>query len=338
MVVFEIIDGKLRPSPIQERGEFTSIHPLWVEICKASQAERLFVGGHFGVDLADPSETTDLEVSARFRVEANDAIHLHSNFLLERQGEPHSVPVSFVLHTGVIFSVHNEELPIFRLLRLRAATQPGYVSIGIDILLDLYGADVEYSAGALEEIYQRLGMVGRQVLHETMTDKIAASILSAIADQEDRNGRIRSNILDTQRALSFLMWRKLLSPSQTEDTRQIMRDIESLGSHTSFLFDKINFLMDATVGFINVNQNHRVNQLTFLSVVFMPINVLAGIGGMSEFSMMTRSIPWPLAYGSFVVVMGLVGYGTYLIVKSLENRKLVKKATKAPGSKRLLAR
>lgn len=114
---------------------------------------------------------------------------------------------------------------------------------------------------------------------------------------------------------------KVLSQSQFEDAKQILRDIESLNSHTAFLFDKINFLMDATIGFININQNKRVTQLTVFGVVFMPINILAGIGGMSEFSMMTQGIPWQISYGVFVVSLGLIGWATYLAIKYFENRK-----------------
>lgn len=56
--------------------------------------------------------------------------------------------------------------------------------------------------------------------------------------------------------------------------------------------------MDAIIGFININQNRRVSQLPVFGVVFMPINILAGIGGMPEFSMMTQGIPWPISYGA----------------------------------------
>ncbi len=191
-------------------------------------------------------------------------------------------------------------------------------------MLDLYGADVEYSADSLEDIYATLGKVGRQVLSETMSDSEAAATLANIAEEEDLNGRIRSDILDSQRALSFLMRCKILSQSQLDDARQIMRDIESLNSHTAFLFDKINFLMDATIGFININQNRRVSQLTVFGVVFMPLNILAGIGGMSEYSMMTTGIPWPIAYGAFIVGMGLVGWGTFVALKHVESRKMKK--------------
>ncbi len=147
------------------------------------------------------------------------------------------------------------------------------------------------------------------------------------------NGRIRGNILDTQRAINFLIRSKILSGAQHEDARQILRNIESLNSHTSFLFDKINFLMDATIGFININQNRRINQLTVFSVVFTPINILAGMGGMSEFSMMTQGIPWPFAYGGFLVGAGLIGATTFYVLKRFERR-----VTRAPSATQRQAR
>ena len=139
-----------------------------------------------------------------------------------------------------------------------------------------------------------------------MTNSQAATILSDIAIEEDLNGKIRRNVMDTRNALSFLMRSKLLSVSQHEDVKEILRDIDSLDGHTSFLFNKINFQMDATVGFLNVNQNIDLKRLTIISVVFMPVNIIAGIGGMSEFSMMTNSIPWQLAYGCLIVSAALV--------------------------------
>ena len=94
---------------------------------------------------------------------------------------------------------------------------------------------------------------------------------------------------------------------------------------TSLLFVKINFLMDATVGFININQNDTMKQLTVISVIFMPINVLAGIGGMSEYSMMTHDVmPWPVAYVAFFIGMAVVAFVTYHILRHFEKCKIKK--------------
>ena len=320
--VFELQGGRLRQVKVPNKADLANIVPIWVDLVAPSAEMRFWIGEFFGLDLPDPNNLTDLEHSARFYVEDNGEIHLHSDFLLDTEDKAHSVAVAFVLHNDILFSVRKEELPVFRLQRLRARTQPGYVTEGKDVLLDLYAADAEYSADALEEIYADFETVGKRVLNPQVTDDAAAHILSEIARGEDLNGRIRRNVLDTRRALSFLMRGKSLSPKQLEEAREIVRDIESLDAHTTFLFGKINFLMDATVGFININQNRRVSKLTSISIMFLPINILAGIGGMSEFSMMTNyfNVGLPTAYAGFVIGSVLVGWGTHHILKLFETR------------------
>jgi magnesium transporter len=319
---FELKNGRLSQVQVGSRADLAHLKPIWVDLVAPTPFVRSWVGRYFGVDLPDPEDLTDLEASARFYVEDNGEVHLHSDFLLDRpDGEARNVAVAFILHENILFSVRGEELPVFRLQRLRARTQPGYVRDGMEVLLDLYDADVEYSADTLEDIYAELEKVGRQVLTPHVSDDAAAEILAEIAKSEDLNGRIRRNVLDTRRALSFLMRSRMLTTEQQEDARQILRDIESLDGHTSFLFGKINFLMDATVGFININQNKRVSKLTALGVVFMPMNIIAGIGGMSEFSMMTQGIPWQVSYGAFTLVMIALGYGTYHAMRYFEQRR-----------------
>lgn len=322
--IFELHNGRLRQTEIKHPQELAGCQPIWVDLVAPTPRVREWVGKHFGLELPDPENLTDLEASARFYIEDNGEVHLHSDFLLDLNTESRNVAVAFILHNETLFSVRSEELPVFRLQRMRARTQPGYVTDGADVLLDLYAADAEYSADRLEDVYAELELVGKKVLSTRLSDDEAGDILSDIARQEDLNGRVRRNVLDTRRALSFLVRSHLLTTDQTEDSRQILRDIESLDSHTSFLFGKINFLMDAVVGFININQNQRVGKLTTLSIIFMPINILAGMGGMSEFSMMTTGIPWEYAYSGFTVAMALVGWLTYLGLSHHEKREALK--------------
>jgi magnesium transporter len=290
---FQLVDGRLSKVAITCRHDLELMQPIWIDLLSPSKAQRLLIGQHYGLDLPDPDELTDLEASARFYVE-QEQIHIHSDFLLDREGKARSVPVAFVLRGDILFSVRGEELPVFRLQRLRARSQPGFVSDSRDMLLDLYGAEAEYSADALENIYSELETVSRKVLSQTMSDEDAARILADIAEQEDLNGRIRRNMLDTQRAVSFLLRRKLLLPTQLEDAQQILRDIESLNSHTAFLFDKINFLMDATVGFININQNKVIKIFSVASVALLPPTLIASIYGMNFNNM--PELEWMFGY------------------------------------------
>ena len=323
---FELRDGRLHQVPVRTRDDLEQIKPIWVDLVDPTPEVRYWVGEFFGLEVPDPDSLTDLEASARFYVEDNGEVHLHSDFLLESDEQSQSVAVAFVLHKEVLFSVRQVELPVFRLQRLRARTQPGYVTEGKDVLLDLYAAGAEYSADALEEVYAELEESSKRVLNPRVTDDAAAQILAEIARAEDVNGLIRRNLLDTRRALSFLMRGKFLSERQHEEAREIVRDIESLDGHTTFLFGKVNFLMDATVGFININQNRRVSKLTSLSVVLLPINILAGIGGMSEYTMAAGDvgISWPVAYLLFVMGATALGYGTYQVLKYIEAREIAR--------------
>jgi len=322
---FVLEEGRLCQVPVGKKADLANIKPIWVDLVAPSAEVRYWVGDFFGLELPDPDRLTDLEASARFYIENNGEIHLHSDFLLEADNEARNVAVAFILHRDILFSVRQEELPVFRLQRLRARTEPGYVTEGKDVLLDLYSADAEYAAEVLEDVYADLEAVEKRVLNPSITDDEAAQILSAIAHGGDLNGRIRRNVLDTRRAVTFLMRRKFLSPEQQNESQQILRDIESLDGHTSFLFGKTNFLMDTAVGFININQNKRVSKLTTISVIFMPINILAGMGGMSEFSMMTQGIPWPVAYGAFMVGSIIIGGLTFLGLNYYEKRQLEKR-------------
>jgi len=73
----------------------------------------------------------------------------------------------------------------------------------------------------------------------------------------------------------------MLNAEQFEEARQILRDIDSLDSHTEFLFEKINFLMDATVGFININQNKIIKIFSVASVALLPPTLIASLYGMN---------------------------------------------------------
>ncbi|MDO9103558.1 MAG: CorA family divalent cation transporter [Methylovulum sp.] len=318
---FDLREGRLHEITLNTPQDLREAKPIWIDLVAPTFEDRIWVGDIFGIEFPDPDKLSDLESSARFYVEENGEIHLHSDFLLDKDDVSRNIAVAFILYQDILFSIRKEELPVFRLQRLRALSQPDFVANARDILLDLYAANAEYSADALEDVYLALEVVGTHVLSKPMSDEEAAKILVDIANEEDLNGRIRRNVMDTRRAVSFLMRGKFLAKDQLEYSQQILRDIESLDGHTAFLFDKINFLMDASVGFININQNKVVKRLTVVSVVFMPLNVLAGIGGMSEFSMMTQGIPWPVSYSLFSLGLAFVGWLTFVILRILENRE-----------------
>jgi magnesium transporter len=294
--VFVLQNGRLCQVPIESRTDLEKAAPVWVDLTDPNDDERAWVRAIYGVTLPGEDEVKDIEASARYYEAENGDLHLRTDFLLDEEDGPAGVvTVAFILAKKMLFSVHNEDLPVFRLVRMRARSRPGSIEDYMDVLLDLYATDAEYSADSLEGIYQNLEEVSRRVLQKEFTDQDAAAALNAIAQEEDLNGRIRRNMMDTRRAVSFLMRGRLLNAEQFEEARQILRDIESLDGHTSFLFDKINFLMDATVGFININQNKIIKIFSVASVAFLPPTLIASIYGMN-FKRWFPELDWSLGY------------------------------------------
>jgi magnesium transporter len=300
--VFTLVNGRLFQEEIDSLPALAHVQPVWVDLEAPTAEEKGWIRERFGLAIPDDIVDDDLEESARFYEEDNGELHIRSDFLIDDDVAPRNVRVAFVLHGAVLFSVHAEDLPVFRLLRLRARRIPALIEDAKDVLLKLYDADAEYSADTLEGIYDKLEKVSALVLKEkSINDETAGQALAAIAKEEDLNGRIRRNVMDTRRALSFMMRSRMLAAEQFEEARQILRDIDSLDSHTAFLFDKINFLMDAVVGFININQNKIIKIFSVASVALLPPTLIASIYGMNFRAM--PELDWAWGYPFAIALM-----------------------------------
>ena len=316
--VFTLANGRLFQEEIESLEELAQFKPIWVDLESPTLEERRWVRQHFGLNIPDDAMDEDIEESARFFEEDNGELHIRSDFLIDDDEQPRAVRVAFILNQhntelrghGVLFSIHDEDVPVFRLLRMRARRMPGLIEDAKEVLLKLFDADAEYCADTLEDIYDELDNVSRQVLAGDVTDNKAGEVLAAIARHEDMSGRIRRNVMDTRRAVSFMMRTRMLSAEQFEDARQILRDLDSLDSHTAFLFDKINFLMDATVGFININQNKIIKIFSVASVALLPPTLIASIYGMNFQYMPELNQTW--GYPAALVLMLLSAVGPML--------------------------
>jgi len=287
--IFSLANGRLFQEEIESLEELSKFQPIWVDLESPTLEEKRWVKQYYGLSIPEDVMDEDIEESARFYAEDNGDIHIRSDFLVADDEQPRTVRAAFILNQvnsdlrskGILFSIHDEDIPVFRLLRMRARRAPGLIEDAKEVLLKLFDADAEYSADTLEGIYDALEKVSKKVLSGNVTDAIAGEALGAIARHEDMSGRIRRNVMDTRRAVSFLMRSKMLNAEQFDEARQILRDIDSLDSHTAFLFDKINFLMDATVGFININQNKIIKIFSVASVALLPPTLVASVYGMN---------------------------------------------------------
>ena len=307
--IFTLANGRLCQEEIESLEELSRFRPIWVDLESPTPDEKRWIMQYYGLSIPADAMDEDIEESARFYREDNGELHIRSDFLVPDADQPHTVRVAFILNLdnaelksqGVLFSIHDEDVPVFRLLRMRARRAPGFIEDAKEVLLKLFDGDAEYSADTLEGIYDDLEKVSRKVLSGDVTDAMAGEVLGAIARNEDMSGRIRRNAMDTRRAVSFMMRSKILNGEQFEEARQILRDIDSLDSHTAFLFDKINFLMDATVGFININQNKIIKIFSVASVALLPPTLIASVYGMN-FKYLPE-LDWALGYPYALALM-----------------------------------
>lgn len=102
----------------------------------------------------------------------------------------------------------------------------------------------------------------------------------------------------------------MLSPDQAQRVKGVLRDIDSLNGHTGFIFDKINFLMDALLGMINLEQNKIIKIFSIAAVVFLPPTLVASIYGMNFEHM--PEMKWPLGYPMALLLMVFAGGAPYL--------------------------
>lgn len=306
--VFSLNRGRLQQHEIEQREELDQLNPIWVDLDEPTEEEKRWVVEKYHIRLPDNLQDDDLEESARFfEDEVDEALHIRCNFLIDDGKQARNIPAVFIYKQSQdnsepdrLFSLHSEDIPVFRLLRLRARRMSGLIANAKEVLLELYAGDVEHSADALEHIYDALESVSRHVLTSTMSDQLAEETLSIIAQEEDLNSRIRRNMMETRRTVGYLMRSKILSAEEFDDAREILRDIDSLDSHTSFLFEKINFLMDATVGFININQNKIIKIFSVASVALLPPTLIASIYGMN---LKIPEFEWEYGYPFAIALM-----------------------------------
>jgi len=307
---FQLEENRLCRIELDENDNLSD--SLWVDLVEPEESERDRVQLELGQSLATRPELEDIESSARF-FEDEDGLHIHSFFFFE-DAEDHAgnSTVAFTIREGRLYTLRERELPAFRLYRMRARKQLMVDGNPFELLLDLFETKIEQLADEIENIYSDLEKLSRVIMEGRQGAEYDAA-LSTLAEQEDIGWKVRLCLMDTQRALNFLLRKARLPVSQLEQAREILRDIESLLPHNESLFQKVNFLMQAAMGFISIEQNRIIKIFSVVSVVFLPPTLVASSYGMN-FEFMPE-LTWSFGYPSAIVLMMLAGLAPYIYFK-----------------------
>lgn len=285
---------------------------VWIDLIEASEEDREFIEQNININFAHKLDLDDIESSARF-FEDKEGLHIHSFFFCEDdEGHPDLETVAFTVKDNHLYSIRGRDLTPFRLYRFRSLRQNLLVGDPYEILLDIFETKVEQIADLIEDTYNSLDELSRKILLGYETNSLN-DVIAELTYLENLNSKINICIMDTNRALSFLLRKTRLPNDLIEQAKDIFRDIESIKPNNDNVFHRITFLMDASMGRINIEQNRIIKMFSVLSVLFLPPTLVASIYGMN-FDVMPE-LHWEYGYLYAIIFMIASAFITLTVFK-----------------------
>ncbi len=290
---------------------------IWADLIDPTIEERKYVLNILGQKIIQRPKLFNIEASARFFTD-KDGLHVHSYFFYKDSNNRISnSAVAFTIKNNKLYSLREKELPAFRFYRIKTKNQILVHCNPYELLLNLFEIKIEQLANEIENIYKDLEDLTQVILRDQNNQEFNRSI-SELSIKEDTTSKIRICLTDTKRALNFLMRKEVLKYLQKEQAKEIIRDIESLLPHNESIFQKINFLIQSSIEFLNIEQNRIIKIFSFISVIFLPPTLLA-----SSYGMNFKYIPelhWKYGYPITIISMftlSLISYFYFKIKKWL---------------------
>ena len=303
------------PHGSREMNGGASGEPLavWFDLTNGTDDERSSVEQITGLHVPTLAEISEIESSSRLYTDG-DAIYVSTPVVSQGDaGAPVASLIGFALSPRHLVSVRFAALPSFDASVARFNKPSGVPATAIEALVGLLEAMVDHSADILEQIGSQLGQVSDAVFHlddPGRRGRIEANgvllrrMLRSVGRMGDHASKIRDCLLGVGRIVPFVAdnaksWMPQNIHPRFETLRQ---DIASLKDYDEHLSNKVQFLLDANLGFINIEQNDIFKILTVVSVVGIPPTLLAGIYGMNFKNMPELSWAWGYAYGWAVII------------------------------------
>lgn len=283
---------------------------IWIDLMNPTDAEEDNLEKQLGINVPTKDEMEEIEISSRLYTEGN-ASYMTAILPSQVDGdEPKMAPVSFVLAGNLLLTVRYHDPRAFQTFPIRAEKVPLGCTNGEHVLVALLEAIVDRLADILERVGREIDAISRSIFQHKSENpgknRDFQQILEAIGRKGDLISNIRDSLVTLDRLSGFLsqgaLQRKTDKPLR-ERIKTLSRDVRSLSDHDSFLSQKITFLLDATLGMINIEQNTTIKIFSVAAVIFLPPTLIASIYGMN-FEVMPE-LGWrygyPLAIGLMIV-------------------------------------
>jgi magnesium transporter len=308
LTIYRLDNGRLLRLKAHQTTETLANH--WLELVQPSREEMAFAQSLCSEPLPSLHDIEELESSSH-HVGLIDGFQVNCLFFYRPDGQPTNLNTAFILKDGGLISICRSELPHIRLLRRRNRNQITPLPDALAILMALMDIKVDGLADEIEQAYRDLEEISRKVMGRRHAD--LESAIDGLAEQEDLVGKVRLGLMDVQRDMRFILRQPMVNKKYRKQGNAVLADIATILPHNDFLSDKADFLLNATQGFIDMEQNRIMKIFSVTALVFLPPTLIAGIYGMN-FQQMPE-LAWPWGYPLALLLMLIAGSGPFIYFK-----------------------
>ncbi len=303
---------------------------VWVDLLRPEKDEEVAVERALRIDVPTIDEMQEIELSSRLYAE--DGAHFMTAMMLS-QTDTDNVklsPVSFILHGDRLVTVRYTEPRVFDLFVGRCQKGGLYTADSLMVglvegliervgdLLERVGHELDALSASIFEVSPPPAAAGRFALPlaKPVKPRDFKEVLVEVSRKGDLLSKVRESLISLQRLMAYAGSAAIVRKPAEETASRIetlARDAQSLADHTAFLTQKINFLLDATLGMINIAQTNIIKLFSVAAVVFLPPTLIASIYGMNFDLMPELREPW--GYPAALVAMLLSAILPYQFFK-----------------------
>lgn len=295
---------------------------IWVDLLKATPEERALVERSLAVSLPSLEEMREIETSSRF-YEEGGALYMTVTMIAQADSpQPIADAVTFILARQVLVTLREAEPRPFATYAARLQRTPLIQASGAEVAIGLLETFVARIADIVEALSLDLDRQSRTVFYTDATPRSGErqdlrDVIRALGRDEDIATSARESLVGLARMIRYLSLafdaESTARPDQRARLRTLRRDIDSLNEYIAFESQKTQFVLNATLGMINIEQNTIIKIFSVVAVVFLPPTLVASIYGMN-FEFMPE-LRWYLGYPWALVVMGLSAFAPWLYFK-----------------------
>lgn len=274
---------------------------VWIDLFEPTREEEALVERLIGTNVPTREEMLEIEPSSRL-FETNGAAFMTMSVLYGVHGSrPATDPISFILNKGQLITVRYVDPAPFIAFAEHCRSDKELLKDGLTVLTRLLEAIVDRLADEFENGGRELEAISghifeRKIRQRRNSERQYEALMLRIGAVGRLINRARESSVSTSRMLSFLaaLERVESQPNEQRHLQSIAEDLRALDDHSNFLAENLNFLLDASLGMITLEQNRVMKIFSVVAVVLMPPTLIAGIYGMNFRHM--PELDWALGY------------------------------------------